>query len=178
MESSMYATGPRELQTTGMDADSFEDLAELAIANIGNQYDLAMVCGPISTGGTGHQVLNFEVFNACVRGLEARGKRLFNQIPYEYGLRKLYHKWEEAGNSGYCMPILTTFYARIFESGRITEGWFIPCWQSSFGSRWERDKLLHCSRNIYDITPSEVKEFLEASHDAEHVDMIMSLLAK
>jgi len=172
----MYAAGPRELHDHGIEADTFEALAEIAIQNAGR--GLGMVCGPITTGGTGHQILNLEIFNATVHGLQSREKRLFNQIPFEFGLRRLTRKWEAEGNTGYCMPILEVFYARVFERGVVTEGWFIPGWDSSFGARWERDKLVALSCAIHDLTHADIRGFLLAEHSPEHVDSVMGLLTK
>ncbi len=174
----MYADGPRELQTVGIEADTFEALAEIALKNLKGERGLSMVCGPITTGGTGNQTHNFEVFNATVRGLLRRGKQLFNQVPYEFGLRRLAHKWEAEGNTDYCMPILTTFYARVFESGAVTEGWFIPGWKSSFGACWERDKLADEDCVIHDLAHADIQVFLQAEYAPEYVSRIMGLLAK
>ncbi len=153
-------------------------MADKAIANINGARDLGMVCGPITTGGTGNQTHNFEVFNATLRGLERRGKKLFNQVPYEFGLRRLAYKWEDEGNNGYCMPILTVFYARVFESGAVSEGYFIPGWRSSFGARWEREKLANENCAIHDLTHADIREFLQAEYPSEHVGLIMGLLAE
>lgn len=174
----MYASGPRELQTHGIEADTFEALAEIAVKNLNNGRGLSVVCGPITTGGTGNQTYNFDLFGAAVRGLERRGKQLFNQAPYEFGLRRLAHKWKAEDNSGYCMPILTIFYARVFESGAITEGWFIPGWKSSFGARWEREKLAKEGCTIHDFTHADICEFLQAEYPPEYTGLIMGLLAK
>lgn len=174
----MYADGPRELQSSGMAADTFEALADIAVRSLHGSHGLSMVCGPISTGGTGNQMHNFEVFNATVRGLERRGKKVFNQVPYEYGLRKLAYQWESDGNTGYCMPILTIFYARIFESGAISEGWFIPGWQSSFGARWEREKLAREKCRIHDLSRDDISEFLIPEYPDDHVQRLVSLLAE
>lgn len=165
------------LQENGIDAPSFEELANTAVATLRGRKNLAIVCGPITTGGTGNQTYNFQVFNAVVRGLTRCGKHVFNQIPYEYGLRRLAHKWEAEGNNGYCMPILTVFYARILESGAFGEGDFIPGWRSSFGAQWERAKLIKEGCHIHDLTRANVRSFLLAEYPAEHVGAIMALLS-
>lgn len=174
----MYAIGPRELQTHGIDAESFDALAKMAVANLKDMQHLGMVCGPITTGGTGNQIHNFEIFNAAVLGLQGREKKIFNQVPYEFGLRRLAHKWEAEGNTGYCTPILTVFYARVFESGAIDEGWFIPGWRSSFGARWEREKLAEQGCKIHDLTHADIRNFLQAEYPPEHIAVIMNLLAE
>lgn len=165
------------LQGNGVSADTFEELAEKAIATLDGKMGLCIVCGPITTGGTGNQTYNFQIFNAVIRGLERSGKQLFNQVPYEFGLRKLAHAWEAAGNTGYCLPILTEFYAKLFESGAICEGYFIPGWESSFGARWEREKLTHLCYTIHDLTLAEIQTFLLAEYPEEHVKKIMTLVS-
>ena len=174
----VYVEGPRELQSEGETAPSFIELADKAVDSLKarRQQCLSIVCGPITTGGTGNQVHNFEIFNAAIRGLERRGVGIFNQVPYEFGLRRLALEWEARGNTGYCLPILEVFYARLFESGFITQGWFIPGWQSSFGARWEREKLSSRGCIIHDFTWGELKAFLDHDYPARHVEHIMKLL--
>jgi hypothetical protein len=173
----MYAPGPRELQTHGIEADSFEALAEIAAVKLRGQGPSGVVCGPITTGGTNNQIHNFEIFNATIRGLERVGENIFNQVPYEFGLRRLAHTWESQGNSGYCMPILTVFYARLFETGSITRGWFIPGWRSSFGARWEREKLFAHKATVVDLTREEIRRFMEQEYTSEHVGKVMAMLS-
>jgi hypothetical protein len=174
----VYAEGPHELHEDGIEAESFEALSEVALAKTNGARGLAMVCGAITTGGTGHQILNLEVFNATINGLVQRGIALFDQVPYEFGLRRLAREWEARGHTGYCMPILTTFYARLFSEKVITEGWFIPGWQSSTGARWEREWFLEHDRAIHDLVHEDVRAFMLAEHPEEHVTRVMSLLAQ
>jgi hypothetical protein len=174
----MYAQGPLELQTDGIGASTMEELAEIVASNLAGKRNLAMVCGAITTGGTGNQVHNFEIFNAVIRGLERRGRQMFNQIPYEFGLRKLAHKWEEEGNKGYCMPILTVFYDRVFKSGAISEGFFIPGWYTSTGASWERSMLTETEIEIRDFTRLEIKTLLMAEYPLKHVKALMRLLPR
>ncbi len=172
----MYADGPRELQSDGYEAPSFRELAQMAIARLETRNDLSIVCGPISTGGTGNQIYNFTVFNIAVRALEDRGFELFDQIPYEYGLRKLLHKWEHEGNTGYCMPILEEFYAPIFDTGKIARGFFLPTWYTSFGTKWEHRKFVRTDRPRYYFRLSDIDRLLRAKLTPEHADTIMACL--
>lgn len=76
MKAYAYVPGPPELQSSGIEADSFEKLANIAVAQaMEMKKKLAIVCGPLSTGGTGHQMMNFHVFNATIAGLKAQGSR-------------------------------------------------------------------------------------------------------
>lgn len=179
MRAVKYAEGPRELHAEGVTADSFGALAEVALERLRAVGPSGVVCGPITTGGTGHQILNLEVFNATINGLQRRGERMFTQIPYEFGLRRLAHAWEETeGNTGYCMPILDEFYTRLFESGLITRGWFIPGWSSSFGSQYERKKLSSQKAIVSDLSQEDIRIFLlQEGHSGAHVEKVMSLLS-
>ena len=160
----------------GVTAPSFEELADIAIKDLRAHGPSGIVCGPITTGGTGHQVLNLEVFNALIRGLQSQGEHIFTQIPYEFGLRHLVREWEERGNSGYCMPILEVFYARLFESGLIKKAWFIPGWQSSFGAQYERKKLGAEGASIIDLSREEIAFFMRQEYSQEHVEKVMVLV--
>ena len=79
------------LPQEGITAESFEALARIAMKSVEGKRNLHVVCGPLTTGGTGVKELNFAVFNAAIRGLEMEyGKeQVFDQMPYEYGLRLL-----------------------------------------------------------------------------------------
>jgi hypothetical protein len=173
-----YVPGPRELQKHGIEATSFEALAEIALKNLGDQGPSGIVCGPISTGGTNNQIHNFEVFNATIRGLKRRGESIFSQVAYEFGLRRLAYEWEAQGNTGYCMPILTVFYAHLFESGLITRGWFIPGWRSSLGACFEREKFALLEVIITDLTREEIGLFMREEYQLDHAEKVLSLLAE
>lgn len=173
-----YSTGPH-LQSSGIEAPSFRELAVLAVDRLlKGPRPLCVVCGPITSGGTGNQMHNFEIFNAVVQEFERLGKQIFNQIPYEYGLRKLAHAWEAQGNTGYCLPILSEFYEHIFECGVISEGFFIPGWRWSIGARWEREKLVSLGCATHDLTHAEVRRCLMYKYEPEYVEVLMSELGE
>lgn len=174
----MYAKkGPGELQHTGTEADSFEELADKALADIEDLSDLGTVCGPITTGGTDNQELNFQVLSATVNGLKRRGIALFDLRPYEFGIGRLRMKWEAAGGIGYCLAILEVFYRKVFESGKIRRAFFIPGWWSSLGACWERKMMKLLGNEVIDLTHAQIREFLnEDGHSPAHVEHIMSLI--
>lgn len=172
----MYAEGPREILKHGIEAESIEALADIALDHLRKQRMCGIVCGPITTGGTNHQIHNLEIFNAAVRGLIRGGENIFNQVEYEFGLRRLMNAWHDQGNQGYYMPILTVFYARLFASGLITRGWFIPGWRSSFGARFERERLADEGSLVLDLTLDEIRQFMLAEHPPEHVEKVLSLM--
>jgi hypothetical protein len=172
----MYTTGPYELPTSGIEAATIEELANAAAENLRGRKQLAMVCGAITTGGTGDPIYNYQIFHAVVRGIERRGRPLFNQLPYEFGLRCLDQEWKASGHAGYYMPILTVFYTRVLETRAISEGLFIPGWRASTGAKWERDKLSRMGFKVTDLTRSNIKTFLIAAYPLKHVRVLMRLL--
>lgn len=174
----MYEPNLLELEKQVLEAASFEALAEIAKKNLcdqvlDQQVPCTIVCGPMTSGGTGNQIHNFEIFNAAIRELQERGENIFNQLPYEHGLHRLVRVWKAEGNIGYCMPILETFYATLFESGHINHGKFLPGWESSVGASYERQKLGAHGIHISDITHEHVRDLLYAEHSPEHAEEIM-----
>jgi hypothetical protein len=117
------------------------------------------------------------VFNAVIAGLMSDGEKVFSQIPYEFGLRRLAHAWEAAGNTGYCIPILTEVYGPVFESGLIIQARFIPRWLSSFGTCWERKKLSYEGVVIEDLALPDIRRFMNRMYHPDHVQRIMDLLS-
>ena len=158
-----YVQGPPGLQSEGITAGSFAELAEIGIEHVrrmGNNVEV--VCGPISTGGLGSSEKNFEVFVGAIRAFKTMGHNLFDQSPFEFGLGKLRQKWEaeHPDDTGYCMPILTEFYGPVFETGLIRTAWFIPGWQSSFGASWEHDKMIRQEIEIRYLAPEWIEHLL------------------
>ena len=96
------------------------------------------VCGPISTGGKGSIENNLEVFNDRIKELQKEGLNVFDQMPFEGPMHKMvldYTKKDE-----YLDDILTDFYLQRFESGNISELYFLPDWKSSYGAKWEHEQ--------------------------------------
>jgi hypothetical protein len=172
----MHAIAPQEILAHQIEADSFEELADIAVERLRAQGPSDIVCGPITTGGTNHEVHNLEIFHATVRYFLDEGERLFNQMPYEFGLHRLANAWHDAGNPGYCTPTLTVFYSRIFATRLITRAWFIPGWDKSFGARFKRRKLVLQRATIVDLTQEDIRGFMLAEHASEHVEKVLSLM--
>mgnify|MGYP001603158345 FL=1 len=172
----MYAKrGLEDLQPNGISANSFEELADIAVADLKRQGRSGIVCGPITTGGTGVQKYNFQIFNATIKGLETNGVAMFSQMPYEFGIRRLTVEWHKH-NSGYCEPILEVFYAALLESGLIDSGHFLPGWASSYVARYEREKLATLKVPILDVDFETLTGFVEDEHGATHAKHVLSLL--
>ncbi len=158
-------------------AESFEALSKIAMERLDGARGFHMVCGPITTGGTGDPGLNLEILNGVIFGFKKEGKRLFDQTPYGRGLRLLADEWYAKGNTGYCMPILETFFKDLFEAGVITEGWFIFGWESSLGSRWEREMLIKQKGEIHDLTLEEVCRYMTIAYPPKKAKQIIHRLS-
>ncbi len=140
---------PHFIERNGAVAECFETLAILALYEVRSFNGKAeVVCGPISTGGWGDTVINLLTFNHAIEVLEAAKRPMWNQMKYEKGLALLEDKWrKENKGDGYCTPILTEFYAPIFdaEPALISRAWFIDGekgWHTSHGAQWEHKKML------------------------------------
>ncbi len=91
------------------------------------------VCGPIASGGLGSLEANLGLFNKTIKELQAKGLHVFDQMPFEMPMQALKKKLAHPSE------ILDGFYLPLFESKDISALYFMPNWQSSFGSNWEHD---------------------------------------
>lgn len=118
-------------------AETFEEVKDVAVSVLQRMPNgLSQLCGPLSTGGDLKR--NMEIFKRCIVELRAQNLNPFDQAPLEIGLTRLKNKWDIVHNNEYCMPILEVVYKAVFESGKIVRTYFLPNWETSFGSRWER----------------------------------------
>src|SRR3989344_4776501 len=65
-------------------AKTFEELLEIAL-NVVHRMDgeVAMLCGPITTGGAGTMEENMKRFTVATLWMWRNGRRVFSQIPFE-----------------------------------------------------------------------------------------------
>ncbi len=135
-------------------AGTYREAAEVALQQMARQHNtcgvpLAMVCGPISTGGLGDIDANLARFEFVVTSLFAAGYPIFSQIPYEKTLHRI--RAERVKGKEYDMSLLTEFYLPLFESGMVGIKYFIPGWESSRGARWERDQATRLGIAVVDL---------------------------
>lgn len=144
-------------------ANSFSELADIAIERLEEQGKSVVVCGPITTGGLHSVSKNLEIINITNKYLERRGYNVFNQVPFELTLEILQKEWRKTNgynNAQYCMPILEEFYYPIYASGLIYRAYFLPGWISSFGARWERSLLQEIRVEVKDFDRVLFSEFI------------------
>jgi hypothetical protein len=98
---------------------------------------IVQVCGPIGTGGLGNVDDNLNAFNEVIKSLQEKGLNVFDQMPFEWPMQGI--KFNLAAGV-YPESILTDFYLPIFESGLISEFYFMPNWKTSKGANWEHDQ--------------------------------------
>lgn len=134
-------------------ANRFVDLAPVALRVIDRMADdfgsgLSQVCGPITSGGHGMEV-NRKIFKAAVRELRIHRVPVFDQNPLELQMQRLWGIWKQDyanrnydGSPKYCWSILYDVYLPILSSGKVTRLFFLPGWESSAGTCWERAQAL------------------------------------
>lgn len=142
---------------------SLAELAQIAIAELHKfPNGSEIVFGPISTGGRGSVEENLRIFDATIKTLQ-RERPIFSQIPYEGQISLFRKRWQESDPSRagqYYMPILEEFYYPLIQTRLIKRGWFIPGWNSSFGARWERERLEEVNADICDLANEWIDKIL------------------
>ena len=157
------------------ESQSFQQLAQVALERLKRRdKKVSIVCGPITTGGTGTRQDNLEVFRAVIRALKSQKIELFNQMPYESGLKRLAQAWQRNGGVGYCTQILDEFFLPLFESGYIERAFFTHGWWTSTGAKWEHDVCLRMELKVAHLHSSEMSSLLRSSHPPEQVKGIMA----
>lgn len=143
------------IEFTGKVAPSFKELLEIALGELGDFHGNAeILCGPMTTGGTGNMLTNLVAFNDAVKILREKGRPIWNQIPYEYGLALLEAQWrQETREYGPCRPIIDQFYRPLFDHTPrlIKRAWFIEGpsgWKTSRGAQWEHAHISKLPINI------------------------------
>jgi len=100
-------------------------------------HPIVQVCGPIGTGGLGNVEDNLKAFDETIKYLQSKGLNVFDQMPFEWPMQVL--KFNLSPDV-YPESILTDFYMPIFESGLVSEFYFMPNWQTSKGATWEHEE--------------------------------------
>ena len=118
-------------------AVTFEELCQIALVILSRLGSgVGMVCGPISTGGTGSKEKNIEIFAKHIEMLRIQGCKIFSQLPFEKVMWRIMKT--PYYNNGY--QLLDKFYLPIFESGLVETLYFIPGWKGSLGTTWEHEQ--------------------------------------
>lgn len=127
--------------------ESLREMSEYAIRVISRMPEpVIQVCGPISTGGLGSTEANLNALNEVIKKMQAQGKSVFDQVPFEIPIKKLKSKLKPGEYLG---SILTDFHLPIFESGKIKALYFMKGWESSKGSNWEHDEAKRLGIEIF-----------------------------
>lgn len=144
MNADIYTT-KQDLEEIGK-AKTFEGLATVALKIIDRLgYPVAMVCGPITTGGTGSQQENVAKIARAIRALREETKEIvFNQLVFEDPMMRI----KETPYYRDPSHLLETFYRPIFERGKIQTFYFVTGWQSSFGANWEHAEAVRLGISI------------------------------
>ncbi len=108
---------------------------------------VAVVCGPISTGGSGSMEVNLKKFEETIATLVSKGINVFGQ---SFLIEKAIRRISAGGNRREDEDLLLeTFYRPVFESGLISRAYFMPDWQTSYGASWEHEQFLRLGIEIH-----------------------------
>ncbi|KKU70418.1 MAG: hypothetical protein UX94_C0006G0013 [Parcubacteria group bacterium GW2011_GWA2_47_21] len=149
---------PEEIRAIN-ESERLEEAVQISLKIIRRIPDpVAMVSGPLTTGGLGSFEANLRLFGFVILKLSAEGHYIFSQLPAEDLMVKVWRKWLEPC---YCMPILEDFYRSIFESGLVKRVHFIPGWQRSFGARWEKEECHRLGIETNFLSDESVKDLAQ-----------------
>lgn len=115
---------------------SMEDLAKIAALVIQRmQPPVAMVSGPISTGGKGSIAANMRAMRKTIDDLSGKSVKVFDQTIFEPQMKKIAKAHPEYLTDE--VKLLEEFYLPLLEKELVGLICFMPDWKSSFGARWE-----------------------------------------
>lgn len=136
-------------------AKTFDNLLTVALRVLERMpHPLVQISGPITTGGKGSVEENNGVFAIATKYLQGKGLHVFDFIIFHEPLERI--KVKTSIGDEYCIAILEIFFRGIFESGHISTVYFLPDWESSRGSRWERECALRQGLEMVDMTYAEI----------------------
>ena len=117
-------------------ARTMKELGKIAMRVIKRMPEpVAMVCGPISTGGRGSVAANMKELKKAINALSKKSVKVFDQTAFEPQMKKI-----AKGRPEYLTnetKLLEEFYLPLFEKEFVAMVCFMPDWQSSFGATWE-----------------------------------------
>lgn len=143
-------------------ATTFTDLLKIAKRILERMDNLcmpiAMVSGPISTGGKGSITENLKELKHCIEKLkQSTTFRVFDQLAFQNHIYRIKHSPLYKGSN---RKLLNQFFLSILISGRIRALYFLPDWESSEGCRYEHQHALELGiKIIYLDRITTFKEF-------------------
>lgn len=124
-------------------ASSMEELAEAAINFLRrvslDGHKVIEMCGPMTTGGLGSFEANMKRYNHAIAMAVKSGYIVFDLPFFQPAIIRILNFQE--GQTDYNWEILHIFLRKIFESGYIVKGFFLPGWETSVGAKWEREEF-------------------------------------
>ena len=131
-----------------METNSYEPLQKLAADTIESlkkaKQPIVRVCGPLTTGGFGYDE-NARRLEKAEQYLEEHGHTVFKFGDSEAHIKGKNYEYN---------AVMEQFHQPILQSGLISEAYFLPGWEQSRGTTWERNF-------IKDHTTIVIKEFPE-----------------
>jgi len=118
---------------------NMKELAEVAMKVIKRMPEpVAMVSGPISTGGKGSIAANMREMRRAINALSRKSVKVFDQTIFEPQMKKIAELNQEYRINE--IKLLEEFYLPLFKKKLVGLVCFMPDWQSSFGASWEHEQ--------------------------------------
>ena len=142
------------------EAKSYAELLFVAIEVLQTIHEesflrpVAIICGPISTGGKGSRRANLEIFSRAIDRVSAGGLCVFSQMPFENDMERIYKSSPKLQG----LRLLEEFYLPIFEMRFINLMCFLPGWDKSVGARWEHEQAKRLGIPIIYLAQSYIND--------------------
>lgn len=140
-------------------ASSLEEVAKIALTALGrlrsSGHQIVQICGPITTGGLGSVEANVARFKFAVQRASENGFVVFDLPAFQEAIGRVTNFQKDAP---YNWGILDDFIGKVLGSGYISRAFFLPGWESSTGSKWEREQLKRLEIPFQDFPAEWLKE--------------------
>lgn len=137
-------------------AQSFHELLTIGIDLAKRLTPPAIqLSGPMTTGGLGTLESNVEFMRTATQSLIDQGHAVFDILIFHNTIMRLLAMRDDPG---YPYDLMEIFFRGMFASGHIHAVYFLPGWESSVGSRWERECVTQLGLAIVDLKLEEISQ--------------------
>lgn len=131
-------------------AKSFHELLEIGMTLAKRlPPPVIQLSGPMTTGGLGTLELNVQFMRTATQSLIDQGHAVFDILVFHDTIMRLLAMRDDPS---YPYELMEIFFRGMFASGHIHAVYFLPGWETSVGSRWERDCVTQLGLAIVDLT--------------------------
>ncbi len=143
------------------EAKSFDDLLQVGLSLVVRlPKPTIQLSGPVTTGGYGSQQKNITAFRAATELFKTNGHTVFDFLVFQESMLRLI---ADVSPNRYCTELLEVFFGGMIGSGHISAVHFLPGWERSTGSCWEREYCIEKKVPFFDFPNEWLRELEEAT---------------